>query len=270
MTDENGYYEFANVPDGTYIVEEVQQPGWVQTTPVNPGYYEVAVDSDGIILTGTVDGNVLNPDTLNYTKQLICGGSATIVINVYGASPGKYEITNTALLIATTNGAFLDEDSCTGPTITVVGENGAPDNLDFGNYTDRETDGLTPGFWKNWDNHYTPEQFNKLLEGTFVGQDIDAADAVFASYSNKKGMELTLLKAHLLAAQLTINLSSDSQMPNPDNAFLLPGHQVEYNGQSISVGEVIDRALDIINDPSSYTREQITEVKDMLDYINNL
>lgn len=36
VTNPDGLYCFHDLPDGDYIVEEVQQPGWVQTFPIDP------------------------------------------------------------------------------------------------------------------------------------------------------------------------------------------------------------------------------------------
>jgi len=61
--------------------------------------------------------------------------------------------------------------------------------------------GLTPGYWKNWNNHYSAEQFNALLVGT-IAQDINTANIVFGKFNSKPGMELTILKAQPLTLTL--------------------------------------------------------------------
>lgn len=129
--------------------------------------------------------------------------------------------------------------------------------------------GLTPGYWKNWRNHYTPEQFTKLLDGT-IAPDIATADMIFANYNAKQKNILTILKAQLLATQLTINLSAKTEMPNPDGAYLSRNSQVQWNDQTVTVGQAVDDALKILANSGSYTREQILTVKDLLDMINNL
>lgn len=130
-------------------------------------------------------------------------------------------------------------------------------------------DGLTPGYWKNWHNHYSGEQFSLLLQGT-IATSIDSADTIFRKYSAAPGKELTILKAHLLAAQLTLNLTKMPSLPNPDGAALTENSEVEFNGVTITVKDAVQQALNILASPSSYTRGQILETKDLLDMINNL
>jgi len=132
-----------------------------------------------------------------------------------------------------------------------------------------ELTGLTPGYWKNWDKHYTEAQFSTLLAGT-IAENTGAADKIFKKYSARPGMELTILKAHLLATQLTLNLTVRPNLPNPDGACLVSEGALEWNGTMITVGEAVQKVLDILNNPGAYTRNGILKVKDLLDYINNL
>lgn len=132
-----------------------------------------------------------------------------------------------------------------------------------------ELNGLTPGYWKNWRNHYTPAQFSALLKGTIAG-DTATADSIFKKYSAAPGKELTILQAHLLAAQLTLNLTKMADLPNPDGACLVAGGKVKWNGATATVGEAVAGALDILAGPGAFSRQQILDVKDLLDRINNL
>jgi hypothetical protein len=59
VTDVTGSYLFSNLPAGTYRVQEVGQPGWVQTT-VNPPDITVVSGSD---ITGVDFGNEMAPVT---------------------------------------------------------------------------------------------------------------------------------------------------------------------------------------------------------------
>lgn len=129
--------------------------------------------------------------------------------------------------------------------------------------------GLTPGYWKNWRNHYTSEQFAALLAGT-IAENIDSADLIFTTYNAKQKNVESILKAQLLATQLTINLSRMPEMPNPDNAYLSKYGQVEWNNEVITVGDAVNKALYILANPSVYTRDEILAVKDLLDMINNM
>jgi hypothetical protein len=128
--------------------------------------------------------------------------------------------------------------------------------------------GLTPGYWKNWRNHYNDSEFKQLLEGTIAGN-ITIADNIFANYNASPGYELTILKAHLLATQLTLHLT-DSDLPNPDDAYLTGECTIEWEGNMVTVGAVVDNALNISNNSTAYERDEILEVKDQLDTINNL
>ncbi len=134
---------------------------------------------------------------------------------------------------------------------------------------DEELYGLTPGYWKNWRNHYTDEQFKALLVGT-IAPDINTANAIFGKYSSRPGMELTILKAHLLATQLTLNLTKMPDLTNLDGAFLVESGLIEWEGMEITIAEAVQQALDIWTNPEIYTRSQILEAKNLLDYINNL
>ncbi len=133
----------------------------------------------------------------------------------------------------------------------------------------QDLSGLTPGYWKNWRNHYTAEQFTALLAGT-IASDISSADAIFAHYNAKQSDVLTILRAQLLAAQLTVNLSGMPQMPNPGSAYLSLAGRVEWNNGTVTVGEAVNNALTILANPSAYTRGEILGAKDLLDMINNL
>lgn len=132
-----------------------------------------------------------------------------------------------------------------------------------------ELNGLTPGYWKNWRNHYTTEQFAALLTGTIAG-DIATADTIFSQYNAKQVNLLTILKAQLLATQLTINLTRMPDMPNPDKAYLTLNGEVEWNTGKVTVGDAINKALNVLANPSAYSRGEILVVKDLLDMINNI
>lgn len=202
----------------------------------------VDITFNGTSTGGTCSANVRGGEVID------------VVAKVYGLTPGTFNVIDTVTLKTSISKIEVTRDEKYVP-VTIV--------------ANQPPGGLTPGYWKNWKNHYTSEQFNELLVETFVGPDIDKADQIFSAYSSKPGKELTMLKAHLLAAQLTLSLVNKPQMPNPDEAFLSPSYKIQYNGNYISIGEVINQAQTVIANPSS-TRDQIIEVKDMLDLINNL
>jgi len=132
-TDDDGVYSFTGLRPGAYIIEEEQRPEWEQTRPDDPDYYTVTIDPNGIEWTGTVDGVVYGgPNSFYYTKPLICGGDSTVIIEVYGVTPGEYTFICSSEVY--NEKRTFTEDDFIGPTITVVDEFGAPNDLDFGNY----------------------------------------------------------------------------------------------------------------------------------------
>jgi serine-aspartate repeat-containing protein C/D/E len=74
ITNQQGDYTFANVSPGRYVVREVQQPGWVQTTP-NPGPIDISSGTNAVGVnfgnnfpTGSISGfkfNDLNANGVN-------------------------------------------------------------------------------------------------------------------------------------------------------------------------------------------------------------
>ena len=74
ITNPQGNYTFANVSPGRYLVREVQQPGWVQTTP-NPGPIDITGNTNAVgvnfgnnLPTGSISGfkfNDLNANGIN-------------------------------------------------------------------------------------------------------------------------------------------------------------------------------------------------------------
>jgi hypothetical protein len=126
--------------------------------------------------------------------------------------------------------------------------------------------GLTPGYWKNWRNHYTEAEFSQLLVGTIAGS-IAEADAIFAKLGGKTNDPIVKLKWFVLANQLTLNLTGTG-LPNPSNGELVLTCLDPQTGEEL--GDALATALQILADPSAYTRGFILEIKDILDRIANL
>jgi hypothetical protein len=127
--------------------------------------------------------------------------------------------------------------------------------------------GLTPGYWKNWDNHYTAAQFQILLAGTIAGS-IAEADFIFAEYDASDPQDLTILRAFVLANQLTINLTLHPELPNPSGGNLFGRCTLRDYPDAMTLGEALERALEIIGgDPAS--DEEILHVKTILDRYAN-
>jgi protocatechuate 3,4-dioxygenase beta subunit len=76
MSDANGTYGFNGLAPGTYIVREVLQAGWVQTTPAD-GFFTVTIDAPtptdtpdfGNFQRATVSGNVYNDVNRNGVRD---------------------------------------------------------------------------------------------------------------------------------------------------------------------------------------------------------
>lgn len=71
LTDANGRFVFAGVPDGTYSIREVNQAGWVQTEPsqLQDGAHVVEIGPDSPFVDGVLFGNYAEI-TLSGTRWL--------------------------------------------------------------------------------------------------------------------------------------------------------------------------------------------------------
>ena len=121
--------------------------------------------------------------------------------------------------------------------------------------------GLGPGYWANWSNHYTEPQFATLLAGT-VAFGAAQANGYLTSVGCDGTDALACMRRQLLAHQLTLNLALHPELPNSESASL--SLACTAPGVQGNLGEWISRGLAILLDPTSYTREQILEVKDAL------
>jgi hypothetical protein len=127
--------------------------------------------------------------------------------------------------------------------------------------------GLTPGYWKNWDNHYTPAEFELLLAGTIAGS-IAEVDYIFDEYNASDPQDLTILKAFVLANQLTLNLTQHPELDNPSGGSLFPFCSLRDYTSAPTLGEVLVEAVYVIlGKPAS--DEYILELKDLLDKYAN-
>ena len=58
ITSGGGYFEFGDLPLGTYYIKEIQQEGFKQTTPVDPDYFVVEITEENLDVEDLVFGNV--------------------------------------------------------------------------------------------------------------------------------------------------------------------------------------------------------------------
>ncbi|MGD2071746.1 MAG: hypothetical protein PVI57_23980 [Gemmatimonadota bacterium] len=126
--------------------------------------------------------------------------------------------------------------------------------------------GLTPGYWKNWKNHYAMEEFASLLaETNFSDLTVEEATAVL-----KKGGKdpLDKLMKFMLANELTLALT-ETELPNPDGAALSAGC-VDPEGD-MELGAALEAAWAIVlADGEGYSKHDILMYKDILDRIANM
>lgn len=168
--------------------------------------------------------------------------------------PGDYEVTEEPPegFVQVAPGGDGDHD-------VVLTSDEVCDDKDFANFG--PCNGLTPGYWSNWRNHYTQSQFLTLLEGTVAEGDIALADEYLTSIGCDNSDALHCMRRFLLADQLTLNLTRHPELPNPDDAGLVGLCSIEGIG---TLQDAIDDALDILDDPGSFSRDAILEVKNRL------
>lgn len=154
-----------------------------------------------------------------------------------------------------------------GHAVTLTSDQVCEDK-DFGNFG--PCDGLTPGFWSNWRNHFTSQQFKVLLQGTVAhvpsdqpvtNDDIARADEFLNSIGCDNDDALHCMRRFLLANQLTLNLTLHPELPNPDTAGLVRLCSIPGIG---TLGQAIDDALAILANPGAFSRDQILAVKNRL------
>lgn len=129
--------------------------------------------------------------------------------------------------------------------------------------------GLTPGYWKNWDNHYTTEQFQSLVDwvNAYTGESLTIDDIVDAlSYGGPDAVQK--LWKFYYSNLLTLALTDIGDLPNPDGAGLTEDCTLPDSSQSLA--DALDAAEAIFADPGSYKRKDINGVKDILDAFANM
>jgi hypothetical protein len=117
----NGAYDFTGVPPGSYRVREAPRPGWRQTYPANPAYYDVALASGSAFASA----NFYNTTRTRVTGTIFHDADASGTRG--SAEPG---LAGQAVYIDANNNGMQDSNEPATPT--------DPD----GNWT---IDGLTPG-----------------------------------------------------------------------------------------------------------------------------
>jgi hypothetical protein len=131
LTNPQGNFSFINLPQGTYLVREVPQPGFRQTTP-NP--------------TPITVGNGTNATNLSFGNVLVTGTIGGVKFNDFNANgrldPGEPPIANSAIYIDLNNNSSLDPGEAS--TLSDVQGNYSFRNVPVGSYVVREVP--PPGF----------------------------------------------------------------------------------------------------------------------------
>lgn len=131
LTNAQGNYSFVNLPEGTYLVREVQQQGWRQTTP-NP--------------TPITITNGTNATNIAFGNTVVVGSISGVKFNDLNANgildPGEPPLANTQIYIDVNNNSRLDP----GEPATATDAQGAYSfrNVPPGTYVLRELP--PPGF----------------------------------------------------------------------------------------------------------------------------
>lgn len=131
FTDRQGNYTFANVSSGTYLVREVLQPGWVQTT-ANPGPINI---SGGTNAAGVNFGNNFPTGSISGFKFNDLNGDG---VN----EPPEPRVANWSIYLDLNNNGSLDSNEPS--TLTNPQGNFSFINLPAGTYLVREVQ--QPGF----------------------------------------------------------------------------------------------------------------------------
>lgn len=127
--------------------------------------------------------------------------------------------------------------------------------------------GLTPGYWKNWSNHYTVAQFTTLLQGT-IATSIADAGTILSIKDGAKSSAILKLRKFVLANQLTLNLMANPSFPNPSGGELSGACSIMGGG--FDLNSALTTALQMLANPTAYSNLQILDIKDQLDAIANL
>ncbi len=156
ITNLQGNYTFANVSPGRYLVREVQQPGWVQTTP-NPAPIDIIGNTNAVgvyfgnnLPTGSISGfkfNDLNANGINEpTEPIVANWPIYLDLNNNGAPDPNEPSTLTNpqgnfSFINLPQGTYLVREvpqpgfrqTTPNPTPITVGNGTNATNLSFGN-----------------------------------------------------------------------------------------------------------------------------------------
>ncbi|WP_373538173.1 SdrD B-like domain-containing protein [Microcoleus sp.] len=229
ITNPEGNYTFGNVSPGRYLVREVQQPGWVQTTP-NPG----AID---------ITGNT-NAVGLNFGNNFPTGSISGFKFNDLNANginePTEPRVANWPIYIDTNNNNARDPNEPS--TLTNPQGNFSFINLPQGIYSVREvpqpgfrqtTPNPTPITVGNGTNATNLSFGNVLVTGTISG--------VKFNDFNANG-RLDAGEPPIANTQIYIDLNNNSRL-DPGEANTFSDSQGNYSFRNVPVGSYVIREV---------------------------
>ncbi len=229
ITNPQGNYTFGNVSPGRYLVREVQQPGWVQTTP-NPGAIDITGNTNAV---GVNFGN-------NFPTGSISGFKFND-LNANGINePTEPRVANWPIYIDLNNNNAPDPNEPS--TLTNPQGNFSFINLPQGTYFVREvpqpgfrqtTPSPTPITVGNGTNATNLSFGNVLVTGTISG--------VKFNDFNANG-RLDAGEPPIANTQIYIDLNNNSSL-DPGEASTLSDSQGNYSFRNVPVGSYVIREV---------------------------
>jgi hypothetical protein len=287
---------------------EVLQDGWVQSAPdtVSGCYDEIEIEPEGVAFVPDLDFGNYEPVSITAKKFydrnwngekdegeswiddfLFClyvgDENSTELVDsddfVPDAEPdsdcqvtdGNGTVTWDGLYPGTYTVKEEDEDYWIPTTLTYATStlsSGESVTHEFGNVA--ICDGLTPGYWYNWDNHYDRWQFESLLAGT-IASTVDEAMDILHSEGCDGEDSLHCMRRFLLANQLTLNLTMYPDWHNDGAELYRACRLCQHPEVDEDLEFWLSEALAIHDqDGVDYTRDQILTVKTVLDWFANM
>jgi hypothetical protein len=308
-TDENGAYSFIGLSPGEYTVTVDDPAGFYCSYPASCEW-DVTLESDENDTDNNFGDflpvNVSAHKFFDFDRNGIQDGyepnmsDVLICLNYSNGTPVTHDIDGASIPGVDSNGCiYTDADGnaewnnlmpgsyiltvyepegMCGTTLTQKSftvQSGEEYSFSFGNYG--MCNGLTPGFWLNWDNHYTQSQFLDLLEGTIAEGNVSLAEYYLDPTPDDLGdlpgdikgcsdFESTVhcMERFLLANQLTLNLKLFPTYPQKGGS-MFDECLVQGNESLGTLGDAIDLALEIHDaSGSGYTKDEILDVKNIL------
>jgi hypothetical protein len=119
--------------------------------------------------------------------------------------------------------------------------------------------GLTPGFWKNWRNHYTSAQITEILRGT-IASSIRDLDDCFVRYAAADPVRH--LRAFILANQLTMRLTELRSYPNPSGGNVVGSCTLVYGNQQQQLQNILSAAQAELSTTNRFVQLRLAAILD--------